>query len=193
MRFKLAARDQLETALARLSEDHLVVIELSELGDLLSDEESGIDDIVATLMAAKRLPSELTVRVALPEGAPMTRETTEVEAALHRRAAALSSVAWREGMAVRSTGLAQLPLGLIIAIVSWVAAYVLGYLATQVDGGGAGLLAVTAMFVITVAWVVSWVTVEAAVLDWRPSARQAAALDLLARAKLEVTNDPRPA
>jgi hypothetical protein len=76
---------------------------------------------------------------------------------------------------------------------SWVAAYVLAYLATQVDGGGAGLLAVTAMFVITVAWVVSWVIVEAAVLDWRPAARQAAAFDLLARARLEVTIDSRGA
>ena len=187
MRFRLAARDQLDAALTRLSEEHLVVIELSELGDL------GVDDVAATLMAAKRLPPDLKVRVALPEGVPITPDTTEVEAALHRRAAARSSVAWREAMAVRSTGLAQLPLGLIIAIVSWVAAYVLGYLATQVDGGGAGLLAVTAMFVITVAWVVSWVTVEAAALDWRPSAREAAAFDLMARASLEVTNEALPA
>jgi hypothetical protein len=49
------------------------------------------------------------------------------------------------------------------------------------------------MFVITVAWVVSWVIVEAAVLDWRPAARQAAAFDLLARARLEVTIDSRGA
>ena len=90
-------------------------------------------------------------------------------------------------MAVRSTGLAQLPVGMAIAIACWIAAYLFGYLATQVDGGAAGLLAVTAVLVVTISWVVSWVIVEAAVLDWRPPARQAAAYDLLSRARLEVT------
>ena len=90
-------------------------------------------------------------------------------------------------MAVRSTGLAQLPVGMAIAIACWIAAYLFGYLATQADGGAAGLLAVTAVLVVTISWVVSWVIVEAAVLDWRPPARQAAAYDLLSRARLEVT------
>ena len=200
MRFTLAARDTLDADLTRLLDEDLVVIELSELADLLREpdadpltsrgrvEQAGIDDIAATLCAARRLPRELTIRVALREGRVVAPGVSEVEAALHRVAAYRSSVVWREGMAVRSTGLAQLPLGLAIAFASWVAAYVLGYLATQVEGGGAGLLAVSAMFVITVAWVVSWVTVEAAALDWRPSARQAAALDLLSRARLEVTS-----
>ena len=89
-------------------------------------------------------------------------------------------------MAVRSTGLAQLPAGMAIAAASWIAAYVLGYLATRVDGEERAF-AVTAMLSITIAWVVSWVIVEAAVLDWRPPARQAAAFDLLSRARLEVT------
>ena len=200
MRFRLAARDDLDADLARLRSEHLVVIELPELAALVREpdddpltsrsgiEQAGIDDIAATLIAARRLPRELTVRVSLREGAASSGELSDVETALHRRATHLASVAWREGMAVRSTGLAQLPVGLAIAFASGILAYVLGYLATQVDGGGAGLLAVTAIFAITVAWVVSWVVIEAAVLDWRPSARQAVAYDLLSSARLEVTD-----
>ncbi len=76
-----------------------------------------------------------------------------------------------------------------IAAVSWVVAYVAGYLATQVHGAGVGFLAVTAMVAITIAWVASWMIAESTLFDWRPAARQAAAFDLLSRARLEVTND----
>jgi hypothetical protein len=52
-----------------------------------------------------------------------------------------------------------------------------------------GLLAVSAMLAITIAWVVSWMVVEATMLDWRFDARRAAAYDLLSRARLEFTTD----
>ena len=68
----------------------------------------------------------------------------------------------------------------------WIAAYLFGYLQRR-STGSPGLLAVTAVLVVTISWAVSWVIVEAAVLDWRPPARQAAAYDLLSRARLEVT------
>jgi hypothetical protein len=177
------------------------VVELAELADLVREPETdaltrrrgssqtGIDEVAATLMALRRLPDDLTVRVVLPVGAGISPPASDVEAALHRRAREGSFNAWREAMSIRSTGLSQLPRGFAIATVSWVLAYILGYFATQIDGGGAGLLAVSAMLVITIAWVVSWVIVEAAVLDWRPAARQAAALELLSRARLEVIND----
>jgi len=74
-------------------------------------------------------------------------------------------------------GLSQLPIGLTIAILSWFAAYGLGYLAVEADGSAVGLFAVTAMIAmiaITIAWVVSWMVVEATMLDWRLGARQAA-------------------
>lgn len=90
-------------------------------------------------------------------------------------------------MAQRSMGLSQLPLGLVLSVVSCVAAYVFGFLATEADGVAVGLLAVSAMVAITVAWVVSWMVVEATLLDWRPDARRAAAYDLLARARVETT------
>jgi hypothetical protein len=49
------------------------------------------------------------------------------------------------------------------------------------------------MIAITVAWVVSWMVIEATMLDWRLGARQAAAYDLLSRARLEVvTAQPPP-
>jgi hypothetical protein len=186
MRFTLAARDALDADVDRIRQEHLVVLELCDLTEL---EQSRVEEIGATLMAVRRLPGDLTLRVALPEQAAVSPSATEAEAALHRDALTLSSASWREAMGIRATGMAQLPLGMLIAAGCWVAAYVLAYLAAQVDGGGAGLLAVTAMLVITIAWVISWVTVEAAVLDWRVPARQAAAYDLLARARLEVTHD----
>ena len=125
----------------------------------------------------------------LPEGAAVVPAVADAEAALHRRAAYLATVAWRDGMAVRAMGLSQLPLGLTIAAVSWAVAYAAGYLATQIEGVAAGLLAVTAMVAITIAWVVSWMVVESTFLDWRLGARRAAAYDLLSRAHLEVTID----
>lgn len=201
MRFSLTARTTLEADLARLRREHVVVLELSALGDLVRDpahdplvahrgpDRAGIAELATTLTAARRLPDDLTVRVVLPEGAPAEPSPAEVEAALHRRAAFLASVAWRDGMAQRAMGLSQLPLGLAIAAMSWVAAYLFGYLATQVEGAGVGLLAVTAMVAITIAWVVSWIVVESTMLDWRLGARQAAACDLLSRARLEVTTD----
>jgi hypothetical protein len=201
MRFTLVAREKLDSDLARIRTEHLVVLELSELADLVCEpdidpltgrrgpEQAGMEDVAATLTAARRLPDDLTVRVVLPVGAAITPAVPEAEAALHHRARYLASVAWREAMAVRATGLRQLPLGTVIAAVSWVLAYVAGCLATQVHGAGVGLLAVTAMIAITIAWVASWMIAESTLFDWRPAARQAAAFDLLARARLEVTDD----
>jgi hypothetical protein len=201
MRFPLSAKTTLDADLDRLRHEHIVRLELAELGDLVREpdrdpllsrigpEQAGVDDLAATLAAARRLPEELTVRVVLPAGAAVEPSTTEVEAALQRRSAYLASVAWRAGMAERAMGRRQLPLGLVIAAVSWVAAYIFGYLATQVEGAGVGIFAVTAMVAITIAWVVSWWVVESTTLSWRLAARQAAAYDLLSRARLEVSTN----
>ena len=53
-----------------------------------------------------------------------------------------------------------------------------------------GMFVVVAMIALTIAWVVGWVVVEAAILDWRLAARRAAACELLANATLEVTSEP---
>jgi hypothetical protein len=199
MRFTLAARTMLDADLERLAHERLVVLELAELGDLVHEpasdplaagrgpEQAGVDDLAATLAAARRLPGDLTVRVVLPEGTEVEPPVADVEAALHRQAGYRATVAWREGMAQRSMGLSQLPLGMTVAAVSWAAAYAAGYLASLVEGVWVGVLAVTAMVAITIAWVVSWMVIEATMLDWRPGARKAAAYDLLSRASLEVT------
>ena len=201
MRFTLVAREELDAELARIRSEHLVVLELSELADLVCEpdsgplmgrrgpEQAGMEDVAATLTAARRLPDDLTVRVVLPAGAAIAPAVAEAEASLHHRARYLASVAWREGMAARAMGLRQLPFGMVVAATSWFVAYVAGYLATQVHGAGVGLLAVTAMIAITIAWVASWMIAESTLFDWRPAARQAAAFDLLSRARLEVTND----
>jgi hypothetical protein len=201
MKSRLAARRQLDADLVRLRHEHVVVLELDDLVDLVREPEAdpmqarvspsraGVEDLAATLLAARRLPSELTVRVVLPDAAEVSPPVADVEAAMRRRASELATVAWRDGMAQRAMGLSQLPLGLAVAAVSWVAAYAFGYLATLVDGAGVALLAVSAMVAITVAWVVSWMVVESATLDWRLGARLAAAYDLLSRARLDVTSD----
>lgn len=200
--FKLSARDALDADLQRLESERVVTIELDELIDLVRDPDvdpltarrgpaqAAVDDLAVTLGAARRLPDDLTVRVVLPEGVVPEPSVAEVEAALRRRAACQATVAWREGMAQRAMGLSQLPFGLALSVASCVAAYVFGYLATEVDGVGVGLFAVSAMIAITIAWVVSWMVVEATMLDWRPGARRAAAYDLLARARVEVRTNP---
>jgi hypothetical protein len=199
MRFKLAAREELDGELRCLGDEHLVVLHLAAPADLVREPDvdpmdiragtsrAGIDDLASTLLAARRLPSELTVRVVLPDDASTTPSFADTEAAFRRASSDRSAVAWRDGFAQRAMGLRQLPTGLVIAAVSWVAAYVFGYLATEVDGAGVGLLAVSAMVAITIAWVVSWMVVETTMLDWRFDARRAAAYDLLSRARLEFT------
>lgn len=127
------------------------------------------------------------MRVVLRDDTRVMPSVTDAESAFRRMASDRSAVAWRDGIAQRAMGLRQLPAGLVIAVVSWIAAYVFGYLATQVDGPGVGLLAVSAMVAITIAWVVSWMVVETTMLDWRFDARRAAAYDLLSRSRLEFT------
>jgi uncharacterized membrane protein (DUF485 family) len=203
MRIRTGARTKLDAELLRLREEQLVEVELAELVDLVREPDvdpmqmsigptrPGVEDLAATLLAARRLPAELTVRVVLPDAANAMPSIAETEAAFHRRAEQLASVAWRDGMAQRAMGLSQLPLGLAIATVSWVAAYAFGFLATQVEGAGVGMFAVSAMIAITIAWVVSWMVVEATMLDWRFGARQSAVYDLLSRAHLEVASRRR--
>jgi hypothetical protein len=91
---------------------HLLVIELSDLAHLLVEPntepyspqrglaQAGVDDLAATLAAAKALPDELTVRVILPEGASPDVPVAEAQAALRSRAVHLASVAWRNAMAI---------------------------------------------------------------------------------------------
>jgi hypothetical protein len=205
MRSRLAANQVLEADLQRLRRDRLAVIALDELGDLVrqpsidpfvasrSPERAGVDELGATLATARRLPETLTVRVVLPAGASIEPPVAVVEAALHRRAAALSSVAWREGMAIRSMGLRQLPLGLTVAVVAWVIASVAGSRAADASGWDLVGLALIAIVGITIAWVVSWMVIEYVMIDWRPAARRADAYDLLARATLEVVHEDGPA
>jgi uncharacterized membrane protein len=60
------------------------------------------------------------------------------------------------------------------------------------DVAGKSLLVVTAGIAITVAWVVSWMVIESTTLDWRQSAHEAFAFELLARATLEVVTVETP-
>jgi hypothetical protein len=201
VRYRLDARQELDAQLRLLRDEHLVAIEVATLGSLLSESDvdpiemgagtlqAGIDDLVSTLLAARRLPSDLTVRVVLRDDTRVMPSVTDAESAFRRMASDRSAVAWRDGIAQRAMGLRQLPAGLVIAVVSWIAAYVFGYLATEADGAGVGLLAVSAMIAITIAWVVSWMVVETTMLDWRFDARRAAAYDLLSRSRLEFTTE----
>jgi hypothetical protein len=201
MRYHLAARDQLDAQLRRLRDQHLLDIEVAALGDLVREPDDdpmemragsqrpGIDDLASILLAARRLPPELTVRVMVADDATIAPSVTDTEVAFRTAASDRSAVAWRDGFAQRAMGLRQLPAGLLIAAVSWVAAYVFGYLATEAEGAGVGLFAVSAMIAITIAWVVSWMVIEATMLDWRLDARRSAAYDLLSRAQLEFTSE----
>ena len=193
------AADRLDAQLDRLRRDHLVVLELDDLRHLLVEPDgdpfapgytgagTGIDDIAATLCAARTLPDELTVRVVVPTVTSTTGTVLDIRPAFRRHAEQRATVAWREAMTVRNLGRRQLPLGLTISVISAALAYAAGALATDVESDlTVGILVVVAGLLITVAWVVSWMVIETVFVDWRPAGRQAAAYDLLARASLEI-------
>ena len=204
MRGPQHAVDALDADLARLARDHLVELALDDLDGLLCEPEAGpftprrgpyragIEDLALTLSAAERLPDELTVRVVLPPATSPTVPAATAQAALQQRARDSASASWRDAIAIRSMGRRQLPPCLTIAVVAAFVAYGAAYLASAVDNlAGKGILAVVAGIAITLAWVASWMAVESTYFDWRPSARQAHAYDLLARATLEVvTQEP---
>ncbi len=191
---------QLDETLARLDREHLLVLELGDLAHLLVEPDTdpfvaprgltqpGVDDLAATLAAAKVLPEDLTVRVILPPGASPDGRAADAQAALHNRAMDLASVSWRDAMAVRSMGRRQLPLGIVVSLVSAAIAYAAGFAASSTDSTtGQGVLVVVAGLMITIAWVASWMVIETSFFDWRQDARKAAAYELLARCTLEIT------
>ncbi len=191
---------QLDKTFARLDREHLLVIELDDLAHLLVEPDTepfvpqrgpaqpGVDDLAATLAAARTLPDELTVRVILPEGGSPDVPVAEAQAALRSRAAHLASGAWRDGMVVRSMGRRQLLPGLVVALVSLVIAYAAGFAAQDADSAVvAGVLVAVAAVVIMFAWVVSWMVIEYRYFDWREFGRKASAYELIARCTLEIT------
>ncbi len=191
---------QLDETLARLNREHLLVIEMGDLADLLVEPDAepfvpqrgpaqpGVDALAATLAAAKALPDELTVRVILPEGASPDVPVAEAQAALRSRAAHRASVVWRDAMAVRNMGSRQLPLGLVIAFLTLVIAYAAGFAAQEADSALAiGVLVAVAAVVWMTAWVVSWWVIECRYFDWRQDGRKASAYELIARCTLEIT------
>ncbi len=199
---------QLDETFDRLNREHLLVIELDDLAHLLVEPDAepfvpqrgpaqpGVDDLAATLAAAKALPHELTVRVILPKGASPDVPLAEAKAALRSRAAQLASVAWRDAEAVRNTGRRQLPLGLVIALVSWVGAYTAAAAANQAEKDDSGFfviggLVIVAAILLTIAWVVSWMVIEYRYFDWREAGRKASAYELIAGCTLEISAQAR--
>ncbi len=196
------ASRQLDETFARLDSEHLLVLELGDLAHLLVEPDTepfvpqrgpaqpGVDDLAATLAAARALPDELTVRVILPEGASPAVPVAEAQAALRSRAAHRASVEWRDGMAVRNMGRRQLLPGLAFAFLSLVGAYAAVDAAKEAQKDDSGFFAigvVVAAVLITVAWVVSWMVIEYRYFDWREAGRRASAYELIARCTLEIT------
>ena len=70
MRYSLSARRTLDADLERLRREHVLVLELTELDDLVREpavdplvaprgpRRAGVDDLAATLAAARRLPDD---------------------------------------------------------------------------------------------------------------------------------------
>ena len=186
----------------RVADEQLVDVELDRVDDLFDapsldpfDTRSlplraGLEEIGATLATLRRLPADLTVRVLLPPAAFGAHPAVEVEEAVHRRAEALAAAAWRDATAVRSMGRRQTPLGLLIGLVGGFAAYGLAYVASQAHSDGHDAEAVALLVVAALAlgygWIVGWVTVESAILDWRLDAHRTDVYLLLSRARVEL-------
>lgn len=196
------AAEHWDAQLRRIERDGVVELALDRPEDLIEAPDldalairrgpgrSGVEDLALTVSAVKRLPDRLTVHIVLPRAEPPL--DARIESAFRWRANDLASESWREAMAIRSMGRQQLPLGIGVGIGAAVAAYAAIYFATEADPGAArGALVVFGAIALTVAWVVGWVVVEAAILDWRQAARRAAACELLSAATLEITADER--
>lgn len=183
----------------RVADEHAIELELDRLEDLFEEPaidpfedrprslHAGIEELGTMLAALRQLPDDLTVRITLPAGALAALSETEVEAAIHRRAELLAADSWRKAMAVRNMGRRQTPLGVVIGLIGGFTAYGAAYLAGQVDSdwAAAGLLVIAAI-AIAVGWIVGWVTIESAILDWRLDAHTADAYQLLADARVEL-------
>jgi len=196
-RSKVAA--ELESIVERVEREHVIDVRVRTVAELFSDPEvdpfeehagsyrAGVVELGAALACVRRLPDELTVRVLLPSSEIEPSLAERTEAAVHRRASNLAAVSWRDAMAVRSMGRRETPLGVVIALVSAAVAYASAYGLSSADTWWAmAVFAVVAGLGLTVAWVVAWVTIEAAVLDWRQDKRAAEAYELLAEAHVEL-------
>src|SRR6476661_2261711 len=123
MRHTERASAQLDRSVALITDEQVVELALDDLADLLVEPEStpfgvrrspprsGLDDLVSTLAAVKRLPDSVTVRVVLPHGHDGEPPVAQAQSALRSRAADLADESWREAMAIRGMGRHQLPLG----------------------------------------------------------------------------------
>jgi len=201
MLYAPAASKHLDDDLQQVDEQGVIVLALDDLRDLVvepeldpfttrrSPEQAGVVDLATTLASKRRLPAAINVRIALPAGAPDGPPIAEAEAAMHRRAAYLATVSWRQGIGIKSMGRSQAPIGAIITAVSGAVAYGAAALAVSVSGVARVFLALLAGLCITIAWVVSWMVVESWFLDWRPMARLAQAYDVLSKAPLEVVRE----
>lgn len=190
-------RRRLDAVLDRLEREQVLVLELDRLEHLLSPPDdpmapstrSGIDHAAATLCAARKLPEQLTVRVALRAEEAASADVADMTVAFHRRATETATSTWQSAMAVRSMGRRQWPLGIVIATVCWFMSYATAALAATLDSAWAiGAAVVVAGLALTVSWVVSWMVVEVSIFDWRERGRSAAAYELLSSATLEVTD-----
>lgn len=200
MRRPREAEERLEADLRRIADDHVVVIELESIEHLLvapdrnpfevqrGPSSAGLDDLGLTLASVPGLPDRLTVRAVLPAGATPSMPLERAQAAMRTAAAERSTVAWREGMAVRSMGRRQTPIGIAIAFVSALVAYLFWFLLSEAESNWWKVVAaLLGGIFITIAWLVSWMVIEFAMVDWRLSGRKAAVYALLAEATLEVT------
>ena len=153
---------------------------------------AGIIELGETLTALRRLPDELSVRIVVPPAALGARPAADVEAAVHRRAEVLAAAS-SHVMAVRNMGRRQTPLGILIGLVTGAIAFGFAYLARQSRErpGRCGLRGGTALS-LTLAWIVAWVTIESALLDWRLDGRIADAYELLARSNVHVATGELP-
>jgi len=187
----VAAADRL------FEKDGVVEVDLATAEQLVSEPsieplgrdgpyQSGAAYASSVLQSVRRLPDQITVRVALNTESFDERTNAEAELAFRDYCRFRAEDAWRQAATVRRTGIRQLPRALAVSAAAAAVAAACGSVGANLDGKtAAALLYVVAGIGAIASWVIIWLPIEQWLFDWRPSAHVAAVFDLLSRARLE--------
>lgn len=118
-----------DDSLRRITDTQVIDPTLDRVDDLFAKPSSdlfedrprflrtGIEELGATLASLRRLPDNLTVRIALSVDEVAVHPAAAIEEALHRRAELFAAESRRDALTIRNMGRRQTPLGIVLGLV----------------------------------------------------------------------------